>query len=122
MPIINRIPINSDNNDDHDDHYEALVKVQIRNDKNYYTARNYDLFSKGCTVVVQGEDDGLWTQRTIVGTGDHNHNNRSYTIRITMTSCIVTRNAKHIKTALIMAEQYIRDQLTQHTGDPVDRI
>ena len=40
MLIINRIQINSDNDDDH---YEALVKRQIGNDKNYDTATNYDL-------------------------------------------------------------------------------
>ena len=50
MPIINRIPINSDNGDDH---YEVLVKRQIRNDKNYDTARNCDLFSIGSAVAVQ---------------------------------------------------------------------
>ena len=44
------IPINSDNDDDH---YEALVKRQIRNDENYDTARNYDLFSIWSTVAVQ---------------------------------------------------------------------
>ena len=44
------MPINSDNNDDH---YEALVKRQIRNYKNYDTARNYDLFSIQSTVAVQ---------------------------------------------------------------------
>ena len=50
MPVINRIPINSDNDDDH---YEALVRRQTGNDKNYDTARNYDLFSVGSTVAVQ---------------------------------------------------------------------
>ena len=37
MPIINMIPMNSD---DDGDHYEALVKRQVRNNKNYDTARN----------------------------------------------------------------------------------
>ena len=87
MPIINRIPINSDNDDNH---YEALVKRQIRNDKNYDTVRNYDLFSIVSTVAVQREDGGPWTHGTIVGTDDHNHNNRSYTISVTRTGCIVT--------------------------------
>ena len=50
MPIINMIPINSDDNDDH---YEKQVKRQMRNDKNYDTARNSDLFLIGSTVVVQ---------------------------------------------------------------------
>ena len=119
MPIINRISKNSDNIDDH---YKAVVKRQIRNDKNYYAVRDYDLFSIGSTVVVQQEDDGLWIHSTIVGIGDHNHNNRSCTIRITRTGCIVTRNSKDIKTTPITAEQYFRDQLIWLTDDPVDRI
>ena len=43
-------PINSDNNEGH---YEALIKGQTRNDMNYDTARNYDLFSIWSTVAVQ---------------------------------------------------------------------
>ena len=50
MLIIKRIPVKSDNDEDH---YEALVKRQTRNDKNYDTARSYDLFSIGSTVAVQ---------------------------------------------------------------------
>ena len=50
MPTINRITITSDNDDDH---YEAMVKRQIRNNKNYDTANNYDLISIGSIVVVQ---------------------------------------------------------------------
>ena len=38
-----------------------------------------------------------------------------------MTGCIVARNSKQIKTTLITAEQYLRDQLAQHTDDSVDR-
>ena len=57
MPIINRMPINTDNDDDH---YEALLKRQTRNDENYDTARNYDLFSIGSTVAVQQEDGEMW--------------------------------------------------------------
>ena len=90
MPIINRIPINSDNDEDH---YESLVKKQTRNDKNYDAARNYDLFSIGSTVAVQWEEGWPWTHGTIVGIGDQQHNNRSYTIWITMTGHIVTRNS-----------------------------
>ena len=43
MPIINGIPIYSDNDDDH---YIALVKRQVRSDKNYDTARNHDFIFK----------------------------------------------------------------------------
>ena len=50
MPIINRIPINSHKNDDH---YEALLKRQTRNDTSYDMMRNYDSFSIGSTVAIQ---------------------------------------------------------------------
>ena len=50
MPIINRLPINLGNDDEH---YEVLVNRQAQNDKKYDTGRNYDLFSIGSTVVVQ---------------------------------------------------------------------
>ena len=49
MPIINRLPINSNNDDEH---YEVLVNRQVKNNKKYNTARNYDLFSIGSTVAV----------------------------------------------------------------------
>ena len=109
MPIINRIPINPDKDDDH---CKVLVRRQIRNDMNYDTARKYDLFLIGSTVAVLQEDGGPWTQGTIVGRSNHNHNNRSYTIQITMTGHIVIRNSKHIITTPITAEQYLRDQHT----------
>ena len=73
MPIINRMPINSDNDDDH---YKGLVKRQIRNNKTCDTARNYDLFLIGSTVAAQQGDGGLLTHGRVVGIGDHNHNNR----------------------------------------------
>ena len=50
MPIINRLPINMDNDDEH---YEVLVNRQGKHDKKYDTARNYDLFSIWSNVVVQ---------------------------------------------------------------------
>ena len=77
MPIYNRLPIHLDNKDEC---YEVLVNRQAKNDKKYDTARNYALFSIGSTVVVQHEDGKPWTHGTVVGTHDHNHNNRSYII------------------------------------------
>ena len=50
MSIINRLPIESDNDDEH---YEVLVNRQAKYYKKYDTARNYDLFLIGCTVAVQ---------------------------------------------------------------------
>ena len=99
-----------------------MVKRQIRKDKNYDIAGNYDLFLIGSTVVVQQEEGGPGTHGTIVCIGNHNLNNRSYTISITVTGYIVTRNSKHIKTTPITAEQYLKDHLTQHTNDLVERM
>ena len=59
---------------------------------------------------------------TVVGRGDHNHNNRSYTIGIIKIGHIIPRNSKHIITIPITVEQHFRDQLTQHTEDPLDKI
>ena len=38
------------------------------------------------------------------------------------TGCIITRNSKHIKTTPITTEQYLRDKLTWHKEDPLDKI
>ena len=50
MPIINRPPVGSDNNDKH---YEALVKRQMKNDKSHDASRKYAAIPVGSTVVVQ---------------------------------------------------------------------
>ena len=50
MPIINRLPINSNNNAGH---YEVRVKRQMKNDKNHETYGNYAPIPIGSTVVVQ---------------------------------------------------------------------
>ena len=55
--------------------------------------------------MVEQEDGGPWTHGTVVGRGDHNHNNKSYTVSITKTGCFIPRNCKHIKTAHITVEQ-----------------
>ena len=49
MPIIKKLPINSNNDDEH---YEALVSRQTRSVKNYGTSRSYVTFSIGSTVVI----------------------------------------------------------------------
>ena len=73
MPIINRLPINS--NDD-DEHYGVLINRQRRNAKNNDTSRSYVSFSIGSTVAVQWEAGGLSTHGTVVGRGDYNHTKR----------------------------------------------
>ena len=72
--------------------------------------------------MAQQEDGGPLRHGTVVGRGDHNHNNRSYTLQVTKAGHIITRNSKHMKSTPITAEQYLRDQLTQHTEDPQQNI
>ena len=50
MPIVNKPLINTNNDDEH---YEALVNRQTRNDENYDTSRSYASFLIGPSVVVQ---------------------------------------------------------------------
>ena len=56
---------------------------------------------------------------TIVGKGYNNHN-RSHTMHLPKTGCLINRNSTHTKATPITAEQYIWDQLDKHTKtDPL---
>ena len=66
MPIIYRPLVNSNNNNEH---YEVLVKRQIKNDKNHENSRNYASFPVGSTVVVEQESCRQWTHGTVVERG-----------------------------------------------------
>ena len=50
MPTIYRPPIGVNNDDEH---YETLVKRQMKNDKNHDTYRNHAVIPIGSTVAVQ---------------------------------------------------------------------
>ena len=120
LPTINRSLIGVNNNDEHD---EALVKRQAKSDKNHDTPRNHALIPIGSTISVKGEDGGLCTHGTIVGQGDHNHIDRSYTTWIRKTGQLIIRNSKHVKPTWITVEQYLWDQLDKHTvTDPLEDI
>ena len=58
--------------------------------------------------------DKRWTRGTIVGKGDHNHNDGSYTMCVTKKGWLITRNSKHMKPTQITAKQYLQDQLDKH--------
>ena len=107
MPTINRLPINSGNDDEHNKVPVNRQRKKIRNMIN----QKLCFFSIRSTLVVQCEDGKPWTHGTVVGRGDHNHSNRSYTTRLTKMDHLINRNSKHIKTTPITAEQYIKDQL-----------
>ena len=103
--------------DNDDEHYDVLANRQTKNDKVYDTSKNFASFLIWPTEVVRQEDGGPWMHDTVVGRGDNNHSNR-----LTKTVCIINKNSKHIKATLITAKQYLRDQLTKHTEDPLDKI
>ena len=77
MPMINRPHIGLNNGDEH---YEALVKRQMKKGKNHGTLQSYASIPIGSTVAVQCKDGAPWTHGIIEGGSSHNHNNRSYTI------------------------------------------
>ena len=74
MPKINKPLIGQNNNDEH---YDELVKRQMKNDKNHDTPRIYASIPIGSTVVVQCEDGGPWTHGAVESKGDQNCNGRT---------------------------------------------
>ena len=89
MPRINRLLINTDSDDEH---HTVLVNRHHRNEQDIDTSKNFVSLPIGSTVVVQGEDRGLWTHGTIEDKGNHHHHDRSYKICITKTGRIITCN------------------------------
>ena len=83
---------------------------------------NYASIPIGSTVAVHSEDGGPWTHGTVVGSGDNNHNNRSYMMCITKTGQLATRNRKHIKENPATGGQYLWDQWRENTVDVLDNI
>ena len=75
--------------------------------------------------MVQQEDSGLGTDGMIVGTGNHNHHDRSYIIQLTTNGRRITCNRWHIKRTTITADTYLQYQSTKqfHTRtDPLADI
>ena len=80
MLIVNRPLINSNNDKEH---YEELVNRQRKKWQEQWYFQKSCFFFNRVYCSVQHEDDGLWTQGSRVGRGDHNFNDRSYMIHIT---------------------------------------
>ena len=59
--------------------------------------------------MVEHEDGGLLTYGATLRKGDHNHNNRSYTMCVTNTGKLITRKCQHVKPTQITAKQYLHD-------------
>ena len=103
MTILTRLLLDSNKDEEH---YGALINRQTKNDKNHDTPRNHAFLPIRSAVMVQCKDGGPLTHHTIGGKGDHNHNNKSYTICVTKTGQVVTRNSKNMKPTQITDKQY----------------
>ena len=94
--ILSRPPIHA-NSDNY--HHETLVEIKSKAVRNYDTLRNYNSVPIGSTVVVQRQDQGLWTHGTIVEKGDQN---------MTKKGQLIARKSKHVNMMPITSEQYLR--------------
>ena len=72
MPVVNRLLIGSNNDEEH---HNALINRQCRNDKDDNTSKSFNPLPIGSTVAVQCEDGRPWTHGTIEEKGDDNHHN-----------------------------------------------
>ena len=120
MPVMDRKPINIDNDDEH---HKNLMHRQGKNNQNNDTSRILVSIPTGSTVVVQQEDRGLKSHGTITGKGNHNHHSRTYKIQVTNTGIIITHNRQHIKPTPITTEDYMCYQASKQTKtDPLNGI
>ena len=119
MPVLDRKLIGRDNDDKN---HSKLVHRQHKNNRYNDNSPIFASIPIGSTVVVQWEDGGLWTHGTIVGKGDPNHYDWSYTIQLTTTGRRITHNRWHIKPTSIVADAYIWYQDTKNANRQNDLL
>ena len=83
--VLDHKPIRQDCDDDH---HNKLVDRQQRNNND--ASPVFACIPIGSAVAVQQEDGGLWTHGTVVGTGNHNHHDRSYIVQLTTNGRCIT--------------------------------
>ena len=96
-----------------------------QNDTNNDASPIFASIPVGSTVAVQQEDGGPWTHGMIVGKGDNNHHDQSYTIQLTTSGRRITCNRQHIRQTSITADSYICYQAMKKANrqiDPLDAI
>ena len=64
-------------------------------------------------MAVQCKDGRPLTHGTVVRHLSNYHDGRSYKIRVSKTGCIITRTDRHVKTTLIIAEEYLRNAVAK---------
>ena len=58
----------------------------------------------------------------IVGMGNNNHHDRSYTIQLTTNGRCITQNRQHIKPTAVTADTYLQYQSIKHSNIKTDRL
>ena len=102
MPVIDHEPLIEDCDDDC---HAKIIKRQQKNDND--TALIFSCIPIGSAVAVQQEDSRPWTHGIVVGTGDHNHYEKSYTIQLSSNGRCITHNRHHIKPMTVTVDTYI---------------
>ena len=111
MPVLDRKPLGGDYDDEH---HSRLIDRWHKNNND--ASPIFASIPIGSAVAVQQEDGGLWTHGTIVGTGDHNHHDWSYTVQLTTNGRRISQKRWHIKPTSVTADAYIQYQATKHTN------
>ena len=110
IPVLDHKPIGQDCDDDH---CNKLVDRQQKSNND--ASPVFASIPIGSAVAVQQEDGRLWTHGTIVGTVDHNHHDRAYTIQLKTKSRWITCNRQHIKPTSITADTYLQYHTTKES-------
>ena len=117
MPVWDHKPIVQDCDDDH---HSKLVDRQQKNSND--ASSIFACIPIGSAVAVQPEDGRPWTHKAVVGTGNHNHHDRSYTIQITTNGRHITWNRWHIIPTSITADAYLQYQSTKQSSTRTDPL
>ena len=117
MPVLDCKPLVKDCDDDH---HAKLAERQQKNNND--TSAGFPCIPIGSAVAVQQEDGRLWSHGTIVGTGDHNHQDKSYTIQLTINARCITHNRHHIKLTSVTADTYIQYHATKQQNVRTDPL
>ena len=108
MPVVDCKPIRQDCDDEH---HHKLVDRQQKNNND--ASPVFAFIPIGSTVAIQQEDGRPWTHGMIVGTSDHNHHDRSYTVQLTSNGRCITCNRQYIKPTSITADTYLQYKATK---------
>ena len=117
MPVLDNTLIIQDCDDDH---HSKLIDRQQKNSNDASPVFVHSPIR--LAAVVQQEDGGPWTHGMVVGMGDHNHHNRSYTIQITTNGRCITQNRWHIKPTSKMADTYLQYHSTKQSNTRTDPL